>query len=163
MTGVAVMILKGDQVLLGKRKGSHGEGEWSFPGGHVELGESWEKALLRELEEETGDIKISPLRYFCLANATQYIRKDPEKHYTHIGYVADWREGEPEVRDDKCEEWRWFSVYDLPSPLFAMTKYMFMSYIRGISYADKYKTELITNGYNKEEVTGYFQKVFLEK
>lgn len=35
--GVAVMILKDGKVLLSKRRGSHGEGEYSFPGGHLEL------------------------------------------------------------------------------------------------------------------------------
>jgi 8-oxo-dGTP diphosphatase len=31
--GVGIMILKDDRVLLGKRRGSHGEGEYEFPGG----------------------------------------------------------------------------------------------------------------------------------
>ena len=38
--GIGVMIQneKGE-VLLGLRQGSHGAGEWSFPGGHLEFGE----------------------------------------------------------------------------------------------------------------------------
>ncbi|HOF50487.1 MAG TPA: hypothetical protein PLH22_02295 [Candidatus Colwellbacteria bacterium] len=31
--GIGVMIFKNGKVLLGKRKGSHGEGEYAFPGG----------------------------------------------------------------------------------------------------------------------------------
>ncbi len=34
-SGVGVMILKDGTVLLGRRKGSHGEGEWAWPGGHA--------------------------------------------------------------------------------------------------------------------------------
>ena len=39
--GIGVMILNDqNQVLLGLRQGSHGAGEWSFPGGHLEFGET---------------------------------------------------------------------------------------------------------------------------
>ena len=36
-----VMKLKEKEVLLGKRIGSHGEGTWAFPGGHIELFEEY--------------------------------------------------------------------------------------------------------------------------
>ncbi|WP_134596929.1 NUDIX domain-containing protein, partial [Pseudomonas aeruginosa] len=36
--GVGVLILRDGKVLLGRRKGSHGAGCWSAPGGHLELG-----------------------------------------------------------------------------------------------------------------------------
>jgi len=44
--GVSLLVVRqfeGRQhVLLGQRRGSHGEGEWGTPGGHQEFGESYE-------------------------------------------------------------------------------------------------------------------------
>lgn len=36
--GVGVLIFRDGKLLLGKRRGSHGAGDWSAPGGHLEFG-----------------------------------------------------------------------------------------------------------------------------
>jgi 8-oxo-dGTP diphosphatase len=38
--GVGVIIKKDGKVLMGKRKNAHGDGTWSFTGGHLEFGEA---------------------------------------------------------------------------------------------------------------------------
>ena len=58
--GVGVIIIKDGKVLLGKRKNAHGEGSWSFPGGHLEFNEELFDCAKREVLEETG-IKIKNL------------------------------------------------------------------------------------------------------
>lgn len=51
----AAIIVEGGRVLLTQRKrGSHLEGMWEFPGGKVEDGEDPKDALVRELREELG-------------------------------------------------------------------------------------------------------------
>lgn len=108
------MITKDGKVLLAKRKNSHGEGEYSFPGGHLEYGELFEACAKRETKEETG-INIANIKFQYLAN----IKKYGETHYVHIGLTADWEQGNPEILEpEKSGPWEWYELNNLPSPIF---------------------------------------------
>jgi mutator protein MutT len=48
---VGVIVRRGGKILMAKRAGSHGAGSWSFPGGHVEMGEDPTQTAARELQE----------------------------------------------------------------------------------------------------------------
>jgi len=113
--GVGVIVTKDNKVLLGKRKNAHGEGSWSFPGGHLEYTESWEECARREVDEETG-ISIKNLRF---GTATNDIFQAEEKHYITIFMLSDYDSGEVRVMEpEKCEKWDWFEWEQLPQPLF---------------------------------------------
>jgi 8-oxo-dGTP diphosphatase len=102
--GIGVIVLKDGKVLLGKRKGSHGEGEYAFPGGHLEYMESFEECAKREVREETG-IEIDNIRFQLLYNMKKYV----PKHYVHINLLADYKSGEPRVLEpNKCDNWDFF-------------------------------------------------------
>lgn len=62
---VAGLLRRQGKVLVGQRpQGSSLPGTWEFPGGKIELGESPEEALARELKEELGvDAEIGPLKF----------------------------------------------------------------------------------------------------
>ena len=47
-------VFKGNRVLLVRRANEPSKGLWSVPGGCIELGETMEEAVRRELQEETG-------------------------------------------------------------------------------------------------------------
>lgn len=116
LIGIAVLVMKQGQLLLGKRRGAHGDGEYAVPGGHLEHLESFQTCAAREVLEETG-LLIGPVRFLRVQNATQYA----PKHYVDLAFVTEWRGGEPEVREpDKVDRWDWYPIDDLPSPLFAM-------------------------------------------
>lgn len=116
LVGIAVLVMKDGKLLLGKRKGSHGAGEYASPGGHLEHGESFAACAAREVMEETG-IVIGEPRFLRIMNVMDYA----PKHYVDIAFVAEWVSGEPEVREPtKVETWDWYSVDALPAPLFAM-------------------------------------------
>ncbi len=112
--GVGVVVIREGKILLGKRKSSHGAGEWSTPGGHLEFGESVEDCALRELAEETG-LKALSLQLGPWVNNVI----DDTKHYVTLVVFADTFEGEPQLLEPhKCEGWEWFAWDALPSPLF---------------------------------------------
>ena len=115
LVGIGVMVLKDGKALLGKRKGSHGNDEYAWPGGHFEYMESIVEAAKREVREETG-MEIQNVRFVRLLNLKTYA----PKHYIDIGLAADWKSGDPVVMEpDKFEDWRWYDPNNLPQPLFA--------------------------------------------
>lgn len=64
---VAGFIRRNGQILIGKRPETHSlAGQWEFPGGKIEPGESPEVALARELYEELGiEAEIGELKLAC--------------------------------------------------------------------------------------------------
>lgn len=60
--GVGAVIVQDGQVLLVKRKYEPLAGQWSLPGGAVEIGETLESCLVREMVEETGlEVSVGPV------------------------------------------------------------------------------------------------------
>ena len=113
--GVATIILRDGAILLGERIGSHGANTWATPGGHLELGESIEDCAKREVLEETGLI-VDSIEKFTFTND---IFEKEGKHYVTLFVVASIVSGEPQVTEpDKCKQWKWCWLDDLPEPLF---------------------------------------------
>jgi 8-oxo-dGTP diphosphatase len=113
--GVAIIITKDDRVLLMKRKGIHGKGTWSTPGGHLDFGETPEQCAAREAKEEVG-LDVVDIRFRAVTND---IFEISERHYLTI-----WMEGKSISNDpmiaaeDEVEEIGWYAWDALPRPLF---------------------------------------------
>ena len=115
--GIGVLIFDDqNRVLLGKRIASHGISSWAPPGGHLEFGETFEECAIREVEEETG-LKVKKADFYCLTND---IFKQDGKHYISIFMKIDlpYNQSVCNIEPDKIEEWKWFSLNDLPDQLF---------------------------------------------
>jgi len=109
---VAAAIVLDGQCLIGRRLPGGSAGElWEFPGGKVEAGETPERALVREIQEELGiDIEVGAL----LGRSETHTE---ERHLILDLYLARWRAGELEARAHS--ELRWTDA-ELPDPaLFA--------------------------------------------
>src|SRR5438105_3422238 len=87
--GIGMVVFKDNKILLGKRKSSHGAGEYAGLGGHLEFGESIEQCAKREAMEEAG-IEIGNIKFLCLSSLKKYLGK----HYIDIGLKVDWQSGE---------------------------------------------------------------------
>jgi 8-oxo-dGTP diphosphatase len=114
--GVGIVVVKSGRVLLGKRKGAHGAGEWAFPGGKLAYGEELADCAARELEEETGLVAES---FRTIPVTTNDIFWADGVHFLTV-YLECAVGGEPELREpEKCEQWGWFDWDELPEPHFA--------------------------------------------
>jgi ADP-ribose pyrophosphatase YjhB (NUDIX family) len=74
--GVGAVVLDGARVLLVKRANPPMQGEWSLPGGALELGETLHAGCIREVQEETG-LRVEVVSLIELLD--RIVFADPEK------------------------------------------------------------------------------------
>lgn len=113
--GIGVFVFRGGRFLMGCRRGAHGAGTWSVPGGHLEFGESFEDTAVREVAEETG-VQIGNVRFGAVTND---VFPGEGRHYVTVWMLSDHVAGEPVILEpDKCTGLAWHDFDDLPEPLF---------------------------------------------
>lgn len=120
--GVSVVLKYNDEVLVGRRKGSHGDGTWAFPGGHLEYGEDPIVCAERELLEET-DIDVSKLKPILNGYTNDIFQKE-NKHYItlYVEYQLNKKVEAKIMEPNKCYEWKWFNINNIPTPHFIPLK-----------------------------------------
>ncbi len=120
----AVLERKGSIMIAKRKDGSHLAGMWEFPGGKVEIGESPEECLRRELKEE----------FAILVNVGAHLGSNVY-HYDHLSvelfvYRVYWESGDIRVRVHDSVAW---------VPVQRLTEYRF-------SPADVYFVDQLTTG-----------------
>jgi len=108
LVGVGAIIIEGNRVVLVKRGHPPLAGEWSIPGGVLEVGETLRQAAVREALEETG-LAVEPADLLGVfdrvlpddAGRTKY-------HYVLIDFLCRRISGEPHGAGDALEA-RWFT------------------------------------------------------
>lgn len=116
--GVGLYIFNDkNEVLLKYRKGAHEEGTWCPPGGLVDFGETLQEAAAREAVEESALI-IKP-EDISIISVTEDIFKEAHKHHITVHLITKKFSGTvTNTEPHKCLEWKWFSLNNLPEPLF---------------------------------------------
>jgi ADP-ribose pyrophosphatase YjhB (NUDIX family) len=104
---VSAAIFHDDRVLIVRRARPPAHGFYTLPGGGVELGESLEQAVIREVREETG-LAIAPL---ALVGFREAIARDAagriERHFVILPFAARWIGGEIALNAELAEaQWR---------------------------------------------------------
>lgn len=100
---------------MSHRLSKHGEGEYAVPGGHLELGESFEGCAARELLEETG-ISVNTWSFAHAVNSVF----SPTKHYVTIFMIANVPQDTiaHNTEPEKCAGWQWVDFDRVPEPMF---------------------------------------------
>ena len=132
LPAVAALVLnQQDQLLLVKRSVEPAKGKWCLPGGFIEVDESIEEAVLRELEEETG-IKGE---IECLID----FFSQEGRHYRALlifGYKVKMMGGEVKAGDD-AQDAGFFSLDDLPPIAFLSHQQLIEKQFRDNEIFDK--------------------------
>ena len=117
--GVGVIISHEGKILLQLRKGAHGAGTWSIPGGHMEYGETPEQTAERETAEEVN-VRIGNLK---IVGVTNDLFPSESKQYITIFVEAQYMDGELRINEpERIAELRWCTWETLPQPLFTPLK-----------------------------------------
>lgn len=106
---VDAVVLEANRLLLVRRGRPPFRGKWALPGGFVEIGETCERAVVRELREETG-ARGTVLRLVGVYSAP---RRDPRAHLVSVAYLLKARRGAVKGDDDAADA-RWFPLGHLP-------------------------------------------------
>lgn len=115
LVSAVALIDRDGRVLLAQRpEGKSMAGLWEFPGGKVEVGETPEAALIRELEEELG---INTWRS-CLAPLTFASHAYEDFHLLMPLFACRKWEGLPQPRENQTLRWvhkQDLRSYDMPA------------------------------------------------
>jgi len=108
LVGVGAIIIQGNRVVLVKRGHPPLAGEWSIPGGVLEVGETLREAAVREALEETS-MTVEP---GDLLGVFDRVLRDhdgrTQYHYVLIDFLCRRIAGEPRPAEDAVEA-RWFT------------------------------------------------------
>jgi len=127
-----VLVNKEGKILVGKRTGKHVP-RYSIPGGHLELGETFEHGAIRELKEEF-DLDIKNPKVIGVTNNLETYESEG-LHYISVVLLVTEYEGELKIMEpDKCEEWLWSEPKNLPEPHFDASRLGVQCYLNGTCY-----------------------------
>jgi mutator protein MutT len=103
------ILFDGGRILLGRRSPHRRSyaNRWDVIGGHVELGETIEEALVRELREEIGVVPTIYERIGSIVDRSLEARGDATYH---MFVVTSWTGGPPAMQDNEHAMLEWFSV-----------------------------------------------------
>ena len=102
---------------------------WGFPGGAMELGESFEETAKRELKEETN-LESNDLKLLCISDDMT-----ETAHYVTVGFIAEEFHGELKTMEpETIIKWEWFDIDNIPENMYKPSLKCIEKYKTGIIY-----------------------------
>lgn len=98
--GIGAVVISDGKILLEKRKNEPGKGKWSIPGGLVDLGESPEQAVIREVKEETCLEVKAPRLIDVVSDVSIDENSKVKYHFVIIDYLVTVKGGELRAASD---------------------------------------------------------------
>jgi mutator protein MutT len=93
------VVIRDGRVLLIRRGKEPLRGRWLVPGGTVELGETLQEAVVREVREETG-IEVAPREVLIVFDRIDREEGRVLYHYVIVDYLCEYLSGEPRAGSD---------------------------------------------------------------
>lgn len=132
LVGTSVIAVKDGRILLQKRADN---GQWGYPGGYMEIGETPEESAKREFKEETGFIAKELKLYdvFTGENRHYTYPNGDEVYCTDIVYVCYDFIDSGDSHDNEVIEIRWFPLNNLPENIASSVKDIIQKYILDVT------------------------------
>ena len=112
LVGVGGVVIDRHRALLIRRGSEPLKGEWSIPGGMLELGEELTTGVRRELLEETG-LEVEPLEMILAFDRILHEGERVKYHYVIVDYLCRKKRGRLRPASDVVDA-RWVRQEDLP-------------------------------------------------
>jgi len=131
VVGVGAVVVRDGKALIIKRAHEPRKGEWSLPGGLLELGESLQDAVRREIKEETSlDIDVGPV----IETFDRVHRDDHGKiryHFVIVDYVC-WPNAGEAVPGSDAEGVAWVAADEIDD--YKVNTHAKAVILRGLNY-----------------------------
>jgi ADP-ribose pyrophosphatase YjhB (NUDIX family) len=112
IVGVGGVVVHRQRALLIRRGCEPHKGQWSIPGGMLELGEELADGVRRELKEETG-LDVEPLQMVAVFDRITREGKRVKYHYVIVDYVCRLKRGQLKPASDVLDA-RWVRREEMP-------------------------------------------------
>jgi ADP-ribose pyrophosphatase YjhB (NUDIX family) len=136
VVGVGGVVVHYQRALLIRRGCEPLKGQWSIPGGMLELGEELADGVRRELKEETG-LEVEPLEIVAAFDRITREGKRVKYHYVIVDYVCRLKRGRLKPGSDVVDA-RWVRREDLPK--YHLTEMATKVILESFKFFEKQKT-----------------------